>query len=183
MSTAKRRSNERILVLIRHAHRDKPNPDADNGLSAKGRKQAQALLRQFRREFGDKSPAGGLRLISSPKKRCIQTLAPISKRLKRGIEVSEFLLEQQPGESVSGMKRRIQKFFSDWKASSAELTLACSHGDWLPLAACELTGACVEFSKGAWVVAVWDARSKPSIHLRTILQATLLRTALATSAR
>jgi broad specificity phosphatase PhoE len=64
-----------LIVFLRHAHRDKPIPDKDNGLSDKGRKQVEDLLKDFKK---GKIPKARI-FWSSPKIRCQETLEPLSE--------------------------------------------------------------------------------------------------------
>jgi broad specificity phosphatase PhoE len=134
------------LVLIRHAHRDTSLRSRDNGLSDKGHKQARALARIFEeRVRGD---GVQVKLFSSPKKRCIETLEPIASVDDLKIEVRQELDEQRDGESDAQFHRRVNEFMALIKKQfkgENDWVLACSHGDWLPL----VLGN-VQISKGCW---------------------------------
>lgn len=135
-----------LWVFIRHAHRDTSQRELDNGLSKKGMKQARALGRQFKKRFG-KSP-GKIRLVSSPKRRCIETIEPISKLTRQKIEISDLILEEQPGETQATLKKRVTRFLREFEGSTP--VVLCSHGDWMPLALEELCGAHADLKKGSW---------------------------------
>jgi 8-oxo-dGTP diphosphatase len=141
--------SDKTLVLIRHAHRDTTRREADNGLSDKGRKQAAALAKHFARMFPEETSP---KILSSPKLRCVETVTPIA-RLGDGrkIQASQALLERGARESQAAFEKRIRGFLEWWKTEGPAVTVACSHGDWLPEALRLLTGANVEFRKGAWV--------------------------------
>ena len=73
-----------LLYLIRHAkagHRQRwEGPDHVRPLTRSGRRQAEALVEQFR-------DAPFTRLVSSPYVRCRQTLEPLSR--ERGLPVED----------------------------------------------------------------------------------------------
>jgi len=131
----------KTLLLIRHAHRDKPNGrDEDNGLSEKGQAQAKAIEKLFLKQFPRIEPL----LISSPKQRCVETLMPLSKKLDVDIDVFA-----QIGEG-GAMKKNMQSFWEWWQQEAPTFTVACSHGDWIPAFIEMTTGARVECRKGSW---------------------------------
>src|SRR4029450_1646377 len=67
-----------VVYLVRHAHAGTkatwPGPDLARPLSAQGRKEAPGLIAQLGAE-----PLG--RILSSPAKRCLQTVQPLAERL------------------------------------------------------------------------------------------------------
>jgi broad specificity phosphatase PhoE len=134
------------LVFIRHAHRDTSLRSRDNGLSEKGHKQARALARIFEERVS--AEASKVRLFSSPKKRCVETLEPIANVDDLRIEVNALLDEQQDAENESKFRARVAEFMSFVKSKfkgDDDWVLVCSHGDWLPL----VLGN-VQISKGCW---------------------------------
>lgn len=138
----------KTLVLIRHAHRDTSQRENDNGLDDKGREQAKALRRFFtsRHAVDDKA----VWLVSSPKKRCLETLEPISRALDRPVDVHPLLDEGGP------LDGKVRSFLEEWKKSKVPLTLVCSHGDWLPVAIYQLFGLHLDVKKGCWLEAEID---------------------------
>jgi broad specificity phosphatase PhoE len=152
-------SGVRTLVLIRHAHRVKLRGGrADNGLSPKGARQAKRVLRQLLREFGRNARPD---LVSSPKLRCLETLEPIARKLRIGLEADSLLGE---GPRVGPRARR---WLAAWKRGRSRLTLACSHGDVLPELLRAAVGAGLDLRKGAWCVLEWDGKQ---FRLVTLLQ-------------
>ena len=128
------------LILIRHAHRHKVPGIINNGLSNKGEKQARLVADYYSAFFKDqKSP-----LLSSPLKRCIETLEPLSKRLDTEIEIVQSL-----GEG-SGLYERAEKFLRDWESLDLDLCIACSHGDWIPVFLERYAGLVTDIKKGGW---------------------------------
>ncbi len=129
----------KTLVLIRHAHRERLlGPQVDNGLSDKGKKQAKEVAKYFH-DYFDSSEAT---FLSSPKKRCMETIQAISDKVEVRDELGEGL----------GLRFRAQKFADWWRGPSAsELTVACSHGDWIPECVQILTGAVIDIKKAGWV--------------------------------
>src|SRR4051812_17636433 len=113
-----------VLIIVRHAHRDKAEGrEQDNGLSAKGLKQAARVLERFQAELG----AGAKpRLLSSPKKRCVETVQPIASATGVKLQLSPLLDEG------ADLETRARRFFAEWKKDAPALTVICSHGDWIP---------------------------------------------------
>lgn len=115
------------LIVIRHAHRDVMDPLDDNGLSAKGRGQAQAIFEYFKTQYASLSP----RLISSPKLRCQETIEPLGDFYKREIEISQ-LLDEGSQIQFGNVSTRINEFIRLWKNEFEDFVVICSHGDWIP---------------------------------------------------
>jgi broad specificity phosphatase PhoE len=138
---------ERVLILIRHAHRSLKDPAADNGLSEKGEKQAKRFRKDFLREFGREARP---RLLSSPKRRCVETLTPLAKRLGRAVKTDSDLRERDPGETPAIFRARVGRFLRGLRWRPGRLIVLSSHGDWAPLALRILTGARARFAKGGW---------------------------------
>jgi broad specificity phosphatase PhoE len=147
----------KTLVLIRHAHRDTAIRSKDNGLSDKGKGQARALKKYFASRF---EKPQSVWLVSSPKKRCLETLAPISAVGNYEIDVNPDLDEQGDGESMAKFEERIQHFIKEFQQMPQEMTLVCSHGDWLPMAVFHLLGVRCDFKKGAWFEIEWDGSAQ-----------------------
>lgn len=133
---------QKVLILIRHAHRDTKTQgrEIDNGLSSKGRKQAKAALKHFKRHFKKSKPW----VISSPKLRCVQTVEPIARYTKRKLEILPLLDEG----ADTAMKAR--EFLKLWQSAAPEVTVLCSHGDWIPDFLKVVTGGWIELDKGGW---------------------------------
>lgn len=141
-STAKARKPPR-LVLVRHAHRDTSHGrDRDNGLSAKGKKQAAV----FAAWAAESLPLDKTAMASSPKVRCMETLEPLGRPIRRW----ESLGEQRPKESDSAFRKRVAGAIEAALRKKAKAVVLCSHGDWLPVAADVLTGHPFDWKKGAW---------------------------------
>lgn len=141
--------DERKLIIVRHAHRDKTKGrERDNGISKKGRKQSLNIRTFYRNRFGKGVDAV---LWTSPKKRCYETLQPLSEYLGTDIEVHSELDEIQNGESYSAFQRRIETFLNNWKKSKEPITVACSHGDWIPTLTKKLIGLDIGLAKGGWI--------------------------------
>ena len=141
----------KTLVIIRHAHRDTSfGRDRDNGLSEKGQLQTKRILKYFESRFEGEIPV----VMSSPKNRCVETIALIAKSARVELEWSPLLLEH--GESKvdntpGGFQKRVREFVSWWKKEGPELLVVCSHGDWIPLVVQMLSGANLTLKKGGWV--------------------------------
>mgnify|MGYP000028692002 CR=1 FL=1 len=148
----------KTLVMIRHGQRDNSRRELDNGLDDKGREQAKALKHFFQKRFSDVDPEKALWLASSPKLRCIETLAPIAKALGRSVDSHPGLDEQAMRESGTAFADRVQAFLKEWNRSKVPLTVISSHGDWLPLAAYSLLGLHLDVKKGSWLEIEWDSQ-------------------------
>jgi broad specificity phosphatase PhoE len=135
------------IVFVRHGHRDKPMPDADNGLSEKGRNQVEDLVKEFKKGTLPKSRF----FWTSPKKRCAETLKPLSDEAKAPLVIDELLDEQKSGESQTAFQRRIEKLIEKAEKLDAAVYL-CSHGDLIPEAIELLAGKNVDVSKGQAIV-------------------------------
>lgn len=142
---------EKSLILIRHAHRNTEKQNQDNGLTDKGRGQAENAAQTLSRIFAGTQPT----FQSSPKKRCMETLTPVAERFGSKVTRNPLLLEQEENESSTKFENRIRKFLNEWKEGTTEVTFICSHGDWLPVAAEMLIEAPCEFKKGGWVEIKW----------------------------
>lgn len=141
----------KTLVFVRHGHRDNSRRELDNGLSEKGREQAEYIRRFFTSRFGADDLASGLWLVSSPKIRCAETLQPLAKALDRQVDIHPALDEQGHGESFPAFEKRVEAFLEEWRKSPIGITVLSSHGDWLPLAYSRLLGLRMEPKKGSWL--------------------------------
>ncbi len=142
----------KTLVLIRHAHRDTQIRSKDNGLSPKGHKQTEALVRFFRKrqESMNWDVESGL-FLSSSKKRCLETLQPLADISKQQVKVSADLVEQEPSESFAQLQTRIENFLEWFKNEGPSWCVACSHGDWIPLAVHSTLKMDLEIRKASWL--------------------------------
>jgi broad specificity phosphatase PhoE len=158
----------RTLILVRHAHRDTSDRALDNGLTEKGRAQARALLAHYLEEFppGQGPPP---KVLTSPKRRCIETVAAIAERAGTRVEVSAELDEQSSQESDEEFDGRIRGFVRRWVSGKEALVIACSHGDGLPIALREATGARAKLKKGGWAEIRLKVGGRP--ELRSLIQA------------
>ncbi len=144
---SKTNSNAKRLVIVRHAHRDKPMGSAfDNGISKKGRKQAKAIVKLYRERFDDEMAL----IYSSPKLRCIETVEPLASKIASKIVPLDLLIESGPEEGPEDLVRRVRQFCTQWKKESSPIVIACSHGDWIPVFFQELVGTPIDLKKGAW---------------------------------
>jgi 8-oxo-dGTP diphosphatase len=103
--------------LIRHAkaknRAEWTEPDEVRPLTKRGRREAEALARRLRHERP-------LRLVSSPYRRCLETLAPLAEALDLPIETTDVLAEGAGGDSALGLLL---------SASGEGPVVACTHGD------------------------------------------------------
>lgn len=132
---------KRTWIIIRHAHRNKTfGSDFDNGLSAKGRKQAKRLLKFYAKRFGSRPPW----ILCSPKLRCTETVQPIARKTRARIHLSEHLDE---GGNPSGKARALLR---ELRGRSSKTIVLCSHGDIIPALLKQLTRRELSLSKGGW---------------------------------
>lgn len=137
----------KTLIILRHAHRDKSEgSSADNGLSAKGKKQAKAAAEFFKSRFGQTPDLKPL-LFSSPKKRCRETLEPLARKLEAEIEILPFLNEAH---TANQLDQNISEFRYFWDHRNEPLIVICSHGDWIPRYLETVVGNPIVLSKGGW---------------------------------
>lgn len=145
------------LYLVRHAHRAVTDRSLDNGLTDKGREQSLRIRDWFARS-GLPPPKI---LLTSPRTRCRETLEPLALALGTRLIVDAGLEEQREDESAAGLGARVLKWLEAWLASDSEMTIACSHGDWIPLLVGICSGKRMEISKGA-IVGLEFSSSGPS---------------------
>lgn len=130
-------------LYVRHAHRDVENRRTDNHLSPKGRRQCEGLIAHLDRRHPDKIP---LRVLSSPKKRCLETAEFIAKWAGVAVEADLRLDEQFENERDFDFLNRVQSFFYEFEPTSGLCIV--SHGDVLPLFARLVGSSIAEVSKG-----------------------------------
>jgi len=126
------------LIFIRHAHRDTEIHSRDNGLSDKGKKQVKQVVR-----FSQTRELGDALFISSPKVRCVETLSPVAEEFK-----SEIVIDPRLGEG--GTSADLVSFIDWWKYEAPDLTIACSHGDVIPMLVEKITGGVISIKKAGW---------------------------------
>jgi broad specificity phosphatase PhoE len=141
----------KTLILIRHAHREVTDPGEDNGLSAKGRAQVEELVAHFHKYFQKEFAGSKIRFLCSPKRRCRETLGPIALRENSDFKVDPRLSECSPTENSREFRERIKDFVGEWRNSSKELLVICSHGDWIPELVAEITNARIALKKAGFV--------------------------------
>ena len=138
------------IYLVRHASagsRDESDPaDHDRGLDEAGVDQARRLTEWLRHE-----PVS--RIVSSPYRRCVETVEPLSEALSLPIETSDAFAETAAIEQ-------------SWQAlaSLADATaVVCSHGDVIPdlIRRAQLRGLHIPGKSGCakgsvWTLEHWD---------------------------
>lgn len=138
------------MLLIRHAHRDTSHGrEIDNGLDEKGKKQAKKITEYYVERFGAEKAA----IYSSRLTRCLETVEPLASRLGVKVQKSPLLIERwmdDPNETERQFSQRIRTFCDEWKESQTTLTIACSHGDWIPEALKYLISVSSDLKKGGW---------------------------------
>jgi len=142
----------KTLIVTRHAHRDVNNRHDDNGLNEKGQKQAKYLSHYIIERYKKKS----LYLSSSPKLRCQETLTPLAEEL--GLKINIDTLLDESGTQNEGLASRVLKFIEWMNKKAPELTVICSHGDWLPLFFEETIGEAIDLKKSGIAELEWGAK-------------------------
>ena len=109
------------LYVVRHAHAGGRSswdgPDETRPLTNRGRLQAEAIADNLR-------SAGVTRLVSSPYRRCTQTLDPLAARLGLAVESDPRLGEGAGGDRALALADELRK--------EPEAAVVCSHGDVVP---------------------------------------------------
>jgi 8-oxo-dGTP diphosphatase len=109
------------LYVVRHAHAGSRSswdgPDEERPLTPKGRRQAAGITDAL-------AGAGVTRLVSSPFRRCTQTLEPFAQRLGLAIEVDDRLAEGAGGLDALAL--------ADELAREHDAAVVCTHGDVIP---------------------------------------------------
>jgi phosphohistidine phosphatase SixA len=107
------------IYLVRHGSagsRDDEDPnDDERGLDDVGRVQAHKLAEWLRH-------GGVTRVLSSPYRRCVETVEPLANALGVGIEVCDGLGEQAG----------IDQSWAVIESVAGEVAVVCSHGDVIP---------------------------------------------------
>jgi len=107
------------LYVVRHAHAgtrgEWDGPDEERPLSERGRRQARALVETL-------AEAGVTRLVSSPYRRCIQTLEPLAEVSGLAVVVDDRLAEGTGFAPAMDLAEEL----------SSEPAVLCSHGDVIP---------------------------------------------------
>ncbi|MBN2624829.1 MAG: histidine phosphatase family protein [Acidimicrobiales bacterium] len=109
------------LYVVRHAHAGSRSrwdgPDERRPLTTKGRRQAEAIADAL-------APVGVSRMVSSPYRRCTQTLDPLADRIGVGVEEDERLAEGADGVDALALADELRK--------QDDAAVVCSHGDVIP---------------------------------------------------
>lgn len=143
------------IYVIRHAKAGErrlwQDDDLDRPLSKKGWKQSEAVGRRL-------AKLDPTMLLSSPYVRCVQTLEPLSKRMKVSIEHEHRLREDEPVEPVLDLLREV-----------AEGSVLCSHGDIIPAAidALRLNGTEIRTPVDWRKASVWVLKRNKRGHIVT----------------
>lgn len=150
----------RRLYLIRHAKagdRDRfPGDDSARPLTANGRRQADTL--------GGEDALGPLpdQVLSSPARRCVETVEPLAKRVGVAVETAKWLSEgRSPLEALARLRTQ-----------PGDVVAACTHGDiiwgvleWLARGGVELVPRPDAPKASTWVLD-WEDPSAEGVPLR-----------------
>jgi phosphohistidine phosphatase SixA len=109
------------LYVIRHAHAGSRShwdgSDEDRPLSTRGRRQADAIADAL-------ASVGAGRLVSSPSRRCTQTLDALAVRVGVPVEADNRLAEGSDGVDALAL--------ADELCKEHDAAVVCSHGDVIP---------------------------------------------------
>ncbi len=145
----------KTLVIIRHAHRDKDlGREADNGLSTKGKRQARRVAKFFEKRFSKGYKKSRIAFLSSPKRRCVETLELAARKHRAKVEA---LRDLDEGGNLSA---KVDAFVRRWRESDQDLIVICSHGDWIPVFFEKFLGLCIDLKKGAWAEVEMEGHSR-----------------------
>lgn len=108
------------VVLMRHGKAGSASRDSERPLAPRGVEQAKAAVRPLR-AFGVK------RIISSSARRCQETVAPLSKKLGRRVQVSDAISQDAWAAQDDDVEAVVEKRVRKQKGS-----VLCSHGPVLP---------------------------------------------------
>lgn len=128
-----------VVLIVRHAHRNKKDGrELDNGLSEKGFVQAKKIRKYIEKKFSDRKPV----IVSSPKRRCIETVEEIACRKSVEVKVSQLLDEG------GDIEKKVEQFVLQLKGCKGSPLIICSHGDIIPNLLERMTHTSVDLSKG-----------------------------------
>ena len=144
----------KTIVVLRHAHRNSTFQQEDNDLSERGQEQVSDLVEDYLEGL---MPSGN-QFLSSPKKRCIQTLQPLAEVAKKDLEVFRPLDEQTSAEGKSDFLQRIESLANNLKQRPG-VTYICTHGDVIPELLNHLCGFHIDISKGDYLIIENDGES------------------------
>jgi phosphohistidine phosphatase SixA len=142
------------LYVVRHAHAGSRSSwdgaDEARPLTTKGHKQAVAIAETL-------AAAGASRLVSSPFRRCTQSLEPLAHRLGLPVEEDPRLAEGADGVDALALADDLRK--------EHEAAVVCSHGDVIPALLRIFKATTARFKdpfiwpKGSIWVVTWDGEA------------------------
>jgi broad specificity phosphatase PhoE len=121
---------EMHVILLRHATRN-THELGDPPLNVTGQAQAQELVESLNTKARIPRPS---LILSSPKKRARETLAPVAKSLGISVVIDERLDERHQNESQKVFEARVHDLLASLKSRGTSCILLCSHFDWLETA-------------------------------------------------
>lgn len=140
--------SNRLVFLIRHAHRNTQNRRLDNGLSAKGWEQEALIQRQLMEKLKTQD---SIHFFTSPKQRCVETLQGLALVSNQNLKIDPQFDEQGPNETDLQFSERVKRATDFIKSLSPSTVLVCSHGDVIPLLIEFFTGLSCDLTKGGWI--------------------------------
>ena len=136
----------------------------DQGLSTRGQQQAQELALRMTSQW-----TTGVRLLSSPKRRCVETAEHLSRALNVKVEILPELDECLSSESSQLLEQRVENFLEAAKhAAWGDTVIVVSHSDWLERAANVLFGFKLELQWGYATCHVVELNLQRATFLKTV---------------
>lgn len=114
------------IHFLRHGQRD--HSFGDVPLNSQGHSQAQMLAQ-------DSQLQNVQTILSSPKKRALMTVQPLSQKLQINVVCDPDLDQMESSQSEQAFQRRVESYLKKIEDGFASGDiLICSHSDWLTLA-------------------------------------------------
>lgn len=134
-----------LIYLIRHGKAEKQLASRDRRLTADGQRQAASLA--------DALSGPIERVVASPARRCLETVAPLCSNRGLSLEIDERLMEGAP---VGKLVELLREF-------GEANVVACSHGDLIPavLRELETNGMRLEDQLRCETAGVWQLEGTP----------------------
>lgn len=130
------------LILLRHASRN----HSQNELNSVGLEQAESRAKYFSQNLSSQ----GLKILSSSKKRCVQTAQAIASNLGLGFEKSEDIEERRANEDSKCFEKRVTDSLKKSLRKDFETLIICSHSDWLFIAMRDWAELRISLDEACW---------------------------------
>lgn len=153
------------LLLVRHAERAATGTMGDEPLSTKGKLQAIEVSYAIKEAFEGSTPT----ILSSPKKRALETAREIALRSLSSVEILPSLEESHSGESPTSFVQRVKTFLVECQNRKwSSCVVAVSHSDWLEQAVVSLLQGATFIHWFPASAHLFEFTATKAIHLKTI---------------